>query len=139
MSSSPVPLKTRRVGQRCTLNLLRAETSFRWCGVVVRRGVSAQSLETLHYPSPIERPCPGLAAIKKGRWHGTCSGPKPSESVEPELRMKISNIPGIIAVQTCGHFKMTLDDAGCHWEMEREAFLHPISRLLLSPCVGGPA
>ncbi|GFT80409.1 uncharacterized protein TNCV_2184641 [Trichonephila clavipes] len=37
-SSSPVPLKTRRVGQRCTLNLSRAETSFRWCGVVVRRG-----------------------------------------------------------------------------------------------------
>ncbi|GFS61552.1 hypothetical protein TNCV_4312421 [Trichonephila clavipes] len=37
MSSSPVPLKTRRVGQRCTLNLSRAETSSRWCGVVVRR------------------------------------------------------------------------------------------------------
>ncbi|GFW07354.1 uncharacterized protein TNCV_865261 [Trichonephila clavipes] len=37
-SSSPVPLKTRRVGQRCTLNLSRAETSPRWCGVVVRRG-----------------------------------------------------------------------------------------------------
>ncbi|GFU65758.1 uncharacterized protein TNCV_5058921 [Trichonephila clavipes] len=37
-SSSHVPLKTRRVGQRCTLNLSRAETSFRWCGVVVRRG-----------------------------------------------------------------------------------------------------
>ncbi|GFS76677.1 uncharacterized protein TNCV_1622541 [Trichonephila clavipes] len=35
--SSPVPLKTRRVGQRCTLNLSRAETSSRWCGVVVRR------------------------------------------------------------------------------------------------------
>ncbi|GFU93501.1 histone-lysine N-methyltransferase SETMAR, partial [Trichonephila clavipes] len=32
-SSSPVPLKTRRVGQRCTLNLSRAETSSRWCGV----------------------------------------------------------------------------------------------------------
>ncbi|GFX39286.1 hypothetical protein TNCV_3860101 [Trichonephila clavipes] len=29
-SSSPVPLKTRRVGQRCTLNLSRAETSFCW-------------------------------------------------------------------------------------------------------------
>ncbi|GFT83685.1 hypothetical protein TNCV_2826121 [Trichonephila clavipes] len=29
-SSSPVPLKTRRVGQRCTLNLSRAETSSRW-------------------------------------------------------------------------------------------------------------
>ncbi|GFW84351.1 hypothetical protein TNCV_1132201 [Trichonephila clavipes] len=26
-SSSPVPLKTRRVGQQCTLNLSRAETS----------------------------------------------------------------------------------------------------------------
>ncbi|GFU40478.1 uncharacterized protein TNCV_1208381 [Trichonephila clavipes] len=36
--SRPVPLKTRRVGQRCTLNLSRAETSSRWCGVVVRRG-----------------------------------------------------------------------------------------------------
>ncbi|GFX29721.1 uncharacterized protein TNCV_2750551 [Trichonephila clavipes] len=36
-SSSPVPLKTCRVGQRCTLSLSRAETSFRWCGVVVRR------------------------------------------------------------------------------------------------------
>ncbi|GFV58555.1 uncharacterized protein TNCV_2915441 [Trichonephila clavipes] len=38
MSSSPVPLKTRRIGQRCTLNLPRAETSSRSCGVVVRRG-----------------------------------------------------------------------------------------------------
>ncbi|GFS95610.1 hypothetical protein TNCV_885801 [Trichonephila clavipes] len=28
-SSSPVPLKTRRVGQRCTLNLSRSETSYR--------------------------------------------------------------------------------------------------------------
>ncbi|GFW04271.1 uncharacterized protein TNCV_2670341 [Trichonephila clavipes] len=37
-SSSPVPLKTRRVGQRCTLNMSRAETPSRWCGVVVRRG-----------------------------------------------------------------------------------------------------
>ncbi|GFV74676.1 uncharacterized protein TNCV_1178131 [Trichonephila clavipes] len=37
-SSSPVPLKTRRVGQRCTLNLSRAESSSRWCGAVVRRG-----------------------------------------------------------------------------------------------------
>ncbi|GFV62666.1 hypothetical protein TNCV_903581 [Trichonephila clavipes] len=36
--SSPVPLKTRRVGKRCTLNLSRAETSSRWCGMVVRRG-----------------------------------------------------------------------------------------------------
>ncbi|GFV71418.1 uncharacterized protein TNCV_88401 [Trichonephila clavipes] len=38
MSSSPVPLKTRRVEQRFTLNLSRAEMFSRWCGVVVRRG-----------------------------------------------------------------------------------------------------
>ncbi|GFV03101.1 transposable element Tcb2 transposase [Trichonephila clavipes] len=38
VTSSPAPLKTRRVGQRCTLNLSRAETSSRWCGMVVRRG-----------------------------------------------------------------------------------------------------
>ncbi|GFS92633.1 uncharacterized protein TNCV_1160841 [Trichonephila clavipes] len=38
MTSSPVLLKTRRVGQRCTLNLSRAQTSSRWCGVVVKRG-----------------------------------------------------------------------------------------------------
>ncbi|GFX64254.1 uncharacterized protein TNCV_1499781 [Trichonephila clavipes] len=38
MNLSPVPLKTRRVAQRCTLNLPRAETSSRWCGGVVRRG-----------------------------------------------------------------------------------------------------
>ncbi|GFW13409.1 hypothetical protein TNCV_1879111 [Trichonephila clavipes] len=32
VSSSPVPLKTRRVGKRCTLNMSRAQTSSRWCG-----------------------------------------------------------------------------------------------------------
>ncbi|GFX51015.1 hypothetical protein TNCV_2733661 [Trichonephila clavipes] len=32
LSSSPVPLKTHRVGQRSTLNLSRAEKSSRWCG-----------------------------------------------------------------------------------------------------------
>ncbi|GFV01993.1 uncharacterized protein TNCV_3161831 [Trichonephila clavipes] len=37
MSSSPVPLKTRRVGQRSALNLSRAQTSSRWYGVVVGR------------------------------------------------------------------------------------------------------
>ncbi|GFT97154.1 hypothetical protein TNCV_3858151 [Trichonephila clavipes] len=35
MSSSPVPLKTHRIGQRCTLNL--SEMSSRCFGVVVRR------------------------------------------------------------------------------------------------------
>ncbi|GFU58451.1 uncharacterized protein TNCV_1368831 [Trichonephila clavipes] len=43
-SSSPVPLKTHRVGQRCTLNLSRAETSSRWCGAVVRRGIASSGV-----------------------------------------------------------------------------------------------
>ncbi|GFX59629.1 uncharacterized protein TNCV_3753941 [Trichonephila clavipes] len=47
ISSSSVPLKTRRVGERCSLNLLRAQTPSRWCGVVVRRGVSAQVSSSL--------------------------------------------------------------------------------------------
>ncbi|GFV50720.1 uncharacterized protein TNCV_2213811 [Trichonephila clavipes] len=47
-SSSPVPLKTRRVGQRCTLNLTRAETSFRWCGRRARRGLLAMDLVILN-------------------------------------------------------------------------------------------
>ncbi|GFW30599.1 hypothetical protein TNCV_455371 [Trichonephila clavipes] len=42
MSSSPVPLKTRREGERCMLNLSRARTSSRWCGVVVRRSVASR-------------------------------------------------------------------------------------------------
>ncbi|GFU84869.1 hypothetical protein TNCV_2128101 [Trichonephila clavipes] len=37
-SSSPVPLKTRRVWERCTLNLSKAQTSSFWSGVVVKRG-----------------------------------------------------------------------------------------------------
>ncbi|GFW07764.1 uncharacterized protein TNCV_3918971 [Trichonephila clavipes] len=37
-SSSPVPIKTHRVRQRSTPNLLRAQTFSRGCGVVVRRG-----------------------------------------------------------------------------------------------------
>ncbi|GFX31387.1 uncharacterized protein TNCV_2062031 [Trichonephila clavipes] len=51
MSSNPVPLKTRRVGQRCTLNLSRAQTSSRWSGVVFELGevvpgqVSSSSLD----------------------------------------------------------------------------------------------
>ncbi|GFW15159.1 hypothetical protein TNCV_173061 [Trichonephila clavipes] len=40
-SSSTVPLKTRHLGARCTLNLPRAQASYRWYGVVVRiRGAS---------------------------------------------------------------------------------------------------
>ncbi|GFX93222.1 hypothetical protein TNCV_4761011 [Trichonephila clavipes] len=37
-SSSPVLLKTRHVGERCTLNLSRAQSTSCWSGVVVKRG-----------------------------------------------------------------------------------------------------
>ncbi|GFV60134.1 uncharacterized protein TNCV_3886521 [Trichonephila clavipes] len=58
-SSSPVPLKTRGVGQRCALNLSRAETSSRWCGVVVREGVPAQvSSTSLDHGSKLRGPSP---------------------------------------------------------------------------------
>ncbi|GFU66123.1 uncharacterized protein TNCV_2857961 [Trichonephila clavipes] len=58
-SSSPIPLKTRCVWQRCTLNLSRAETSSRWCGVVVRRGVPAQvSSTSLDHGSKLRGPSP---------------------------------------------------------------------------------
>ncbi|GFV87846.1 hypothetical protein TNCV_781281 [Trichonephila clavipes] len=43
----PSTLKTRRVGQQCTLNLSRAETSSRWSCVVVRKEVPAQVSSTL--------------------------------------------------------------------------------------------
>ncbi|GFV06744.1 hypothetical protein TNCV_1611571 [Trichonephila clavipes] len=41
-NSTPVPQKTRCVGQRCTLNLSRAQKSSRRCHVVVeRKGASS--------------------------------------------------------------------------------------------------
>ncbi|GFV40206.1 uncharacterized protein TNCV_3823061 [Trichonephila clavipes] len=59
MSSSPVPLKTCRIGQRCTLNLSRTETSSQWRDVVVRRGVPAQvSSKSLDHGSKLRGPSP---------------------------------------------------------------------------------
>ncbi|GFV50177.1 uncharacterized protein TNCV_620901, partial [Trichonephila clavipes] len=59
-SWSPVPPKTRRVGERCTLNPSRAQTSSRWCGVVVRKGgVPAQVSSTaLDHCSKLRGPSP---------------------------------------------------------------------------------
>ncbi|GFT74180.1 uncharacterized protein TNCV_4081111 [Trichonephila clavipes] len=58
MSSSPVPPKTRRVGQRCTLNLSRAESSSRWYGSC-DRGVLAQvSSASLDHGSKLRGPSP---------------------------------------------------------------------------------
>ncbi|GFU92771.1 hypothetical protein TNCV_984911 [Trichonephila clavipes] len=58
--SSLVPLKTRRVGKRCTLNLLRAPNIItRWCGVLVRDGLLAQvSSLSLDYGSTLRGPSP---------------------------------------------------------------------------------
>ncbi|GFX59040.1 uncharacterized protein TNCV_3814741 [Trichonephila clavipes] len=59
MSSSPVPLKTRREGNQCALNLSRAETSSRWCSVVVRRAGPAQVSSTpLDHGSKLRGPSP---------------------------------------------------------------------------------
>ncbi|GFX57480.1 uncharacterized protein TNCV_3051311 [Trichonephila clavipes] len=56
-NSSPVPLKTHRVRKRCTLNLSRAQTSSRWCGVVVRRGGrGASSSTSLDHGSKLRGP-----------------------------------------------------------------------------------
>ncbi|GFX54179.1 uncharacterized protein TNCV_2338151 [Trichonephila clavipes] len=58
-SSIPVPLKTRRIWERCTLILLKARTSSRWCDVVVRRGVPAQvSPTSLDHGSKLRGPSP---------------------------------------------------------------------------------
>ncbi|GFW02066.1 uncharacterized protein TNCV_4854061 [Trichonephila clavipes] len=58
-SSSPVPPKTRRVRKRCTLNISRAQTSPRWCCVVVMRGVPAQvSSSSLDHGSKLRGPLP---------------------------------------------------------------------------------
>ncbi|GFX43841.1 uncharacterized protein TNCV_4111201 [Trichonephila clavipes] len=57
--SSPVPLKTCHVGERCTLNLLRAPTSSRWCGVEVgEEGAAQVSSTSLDHGSKLRGPSP---------------------------------------------------------------------------------
>ncbi|GFX50782.1 hypothetical protein TNCV_2723661 [Trichonephila clavipes] len=52
MISSPVPLKTRHIGERCTLNLSRTRTSSRWSGVVFMRGRARQWRNGEHLGPP---------------------------------------------------------------------------------------
>ncbi|GFW34665.1 hypothetical protein TNCV_952931 [Trichonephila clavipes] len=59
MSSSSVPLKTHRVGQRCTLNLSRAETSSRWCGGHHLQSSSLQHSHTSTFGAAIADNSPG--------------------------------------------------------------------------------
>ncbi|GFV29494.1 hypothetical protein TNCV_2728751 [Trichonephila clavipes] len=74
-SSSPVPLKTRRVGERCMFTLSRFQLSSHWCDVVVKRGVPTQVSSTsldyglkLRGPSPKDQlstiPSPTLVVFK---------------------------------------------------------------------------
>ncbi|GFW15564.1 uncharacterized protein TNCV_4657041 [Trichonephila clavipes] len=100
-SSSPVPLKTRRVGQRCTLNLSRAETSSGWCGVVVRTGgvpaqVSPTSLDhgsKLRGPSPksprVAEQCDvNIQSINQDLW---------AHLPQDNIRCLINSMPGRVA------------------------------------------
>ncbi|GFW79335.1 uncharacterized protein TNCV_2477421 [Trichonephila clavipes] len=57
MSSSLVPLKTRRVGERCPLNLSRAQTFSRWCGSK-ERGAAQVSFSSLEHGSKLRGPSP---------------------------------------------------------------------------------
>ncbi|GFV05054.1 uncharacterized protein TNCV_222711 [Trichonephila clavipes] len=61
-SSSPVSLKTRRVGERCTLNMPRAQTSSCWCDVVVRRGDASSAGDWLLRYDPTPRASTGLGS-----------------------------------------------------------------------------
>ncbi|GFX37515.1 uncharacterized protein TNCV_4899451 [Trichonephila clavipes] len=59
MSSSPVPLKTRRVGQRSMLNLSRAETSSRGVVWKLEEEVPAQvSSTSFDHASKLRGPSP---------------------------------------------------------------------------------
>ncbi|GFV50030.1 uncharacterized protein TNCV_2354151 [Trichonephila clavipes] len=58
-SSNPVPLKTRRVAQRCTLNLSRAETSSLGVVWLLGEGVPGQvSSMSLDHSSKLRGPSP---------------------------------------------------------------------------------
>ncbi|GFU62166.1 uncharacterized protein TNCV_2474001 [Trichonephila clavipes] len=58
MNSSPIPLNTRRVGQRCRLKLLRDETSSHWCGVVGEEDASSGVVHALDRGSKLHSPSP---------------------------------------------------------------------------------
>ncbi|GFV45684.1 uncharacterized protein TNCV_1969851 [Trichonephila clavipes] len=57
-SSSPVPPKTRGVGERCTLNLSRAKMPSCWSGVVVKKRPAQVSSSSLDHGSKLRDPSP---------------------------------------------------------------------------------
>ncbi|GFV27257.1 hypothetical protein TNCV_3459512 [Trichonephila clavipes] len=58
MRSRLVPLKSLCVGERCTLNMSRAQTSSRWCVVAVRRVSAQMSSSSLDHGSKVRGPSP---------------------------------------------------------------------------------
>ncbi|GFV80208.1 hypothetical protein TNCV_1477701 [Trichonephila clavipes] len=56
--SIPVPLKSPSVGERCTLNQSRAQTSFRWCGSYERDVPAQVSSTSLDCGSKLRGPLP---------------------------------------------------------------------------------
>ncbi|GFT88463.1 uncharacterized protein TNCV_262571 [Trichonephila clavipes] len=85
-SSSPVPLKTRHVGQRCTLNLSRAETSSRSCGVVVRREVASS----------------GVVHVTRPWFKITCSVAKSHRVAEQcDVNIQSINQPPLFSMTAC--------------------------------------
>ncbi|GFV83440.1 hypothetical protein TNCV_3055871 [Trichonephila clavipes] len=65
MSSIPVPLKTRRVGQRCTLNLSRAETSSRWCDLNCLQENRLKVNSEREQDSPVEMGASNISRFKE--------------------------------------------------------------------------
>ncbi|GFW98421.1 hypothetical protein TNCV_3454501 [Trichonephila clavipes] len=82
MSSSPEPLKTRRVGQRCTLNLSRAETSSRWCDLELE--VKEDDIEELIMGHEDELTIEELQEILNEEHQETQQNVSPSEQEEDE-------------------------------------------------------
>ncbi|GFT08184.1 hypothetical protein TNCV_3481351 [Trichonephila clavipes] len=62
-SSSPVPQKTRRVGQRCTVNLSRAEMSSRCVRALVPQKFSVE--EELMHVKHVEVKSPHVGVVWK--------------------------------------------------------------------------
>ncbi|GFW37937.1 hypothetical protein TNCV_4631381 [Trichonephila clavipes] len=80
MSSSLVPLKTRRVGKRCTLNLSRAQTSSRWCGVVTQGIIGRGSLVV-----KVTDSCPARHELEPSTAEDPTSGVKNGRSLQGKL------------------------------------------------------
>ncbi|GFY08990.1 cullin-4A [Trichonephila clavipes] len=136
-SSSRVPLKTRHIRERCTLNLSRAQMPSGWCGVVVRRGVRANSEDNPVKEGPLQNCvvlCLGLnlgedmnvcKCILPSRHEGTLNSRRTASPlvrfVEGEERWETPDLPlGVLPQNwretklnrsvTCMVFKATAND-----------------------------